>query len=467
MKHRTDPTNRPRHPSTALNPTGGARHGHGSEVEKESSCGETLFERALQRENLLAAWKQVRANKGAAGIDGMRVGEFPAFIRKHWEKIREKLLNGSYEPSPVKRVWIPKPDKSRRALGIPTVLDRVIQQAIAQVLSPVYEPTFSDHSYGFRPGRRAQDAIEELQREGNKRRPKCHVVDCDLQQFFDTVDHRKLLDRLRESVSDRRLLGLIAKFLKAGVILPGGAFEETMQGVPQGGPLSPLMANVLLDEFDRELESRGHSFVRYADDFVILCTSPRAGRRILENVRRFLQQRLKLIVNESKSKVVKLSEAAFVGFQILRGRVRWSGKSRKRFKATVKRLTGRTRGVSARQVIEELALYTRGALNYYMIGVNFAEVRELDQWMRRRMRLYYWKQWGRPKTRRRRLIALGIDRDEVKRASRSRKGHWRMSRNSLVNCALSVDWLRRQGMPSLEKQWIAIRYPNGPKGSNR
>ena len=203
---------------------------------------------------------------------------------------------------------------------------------------------------------------------------------CDLQQFFDTVDHRKLLERLRESVNDRRLLGLIAKFLKAGVILPGGAFEVTTQGVPQGGPLSPLLANVLLDELDRELEARGHSFVRYADDFVILCASPRAGRRILESVRRFLHQRLKLIVNETKSKVVELSEAAFVGFQILRGRVRWSGKSRRRFKATVKRLTGRTRGVSARQVIEELALYTRGALNYYMIGVNFAEVHPGSTW---------------------------------------------------------------------------------------
>ena len=177
MKRRTDPMNRPRHPSTAMNPTGGARHGHGSEVEKESSCGDSLFEKMFQPENLSAAWKQVKANKGAAGIDGMSVGEFPAFIRKHWERIRKKLLDGSYEPSPVKRVWIPKPDKSRRALGMPTVLDRVIQQAIARVLSPVYEPTFSDHSYGFRPGRCAQDAIEEMQREGNKRRPKCHVVD--------------------------------------------------------------------------------------------------------------------------------------------------------------------------------------------------------------------------------------------------------------------------------------------------
>ncbi len=450
-----------------MNPTGGARNGHGSEAEKESSGGETLFEKMLQPENLSAAWKQVRANRGAASIDGMSVGEFPAFIRKHWERIQLKLLEGTYEPSPVKRVHIPKPDGSRRALGIPTVLDRVIQQAIAQVLSPVYEPTFSNSSYGFRPGRRAQQAIEEMQKEGNKRRPKCHVVDCDLQQFFDTVDHRKLMERLRESVSDHRLLGLIAKFLKAGVILPNGQFEETTQGVPQGGPLSPLLANVLLDELDRELEARRHRFLRYADDFVILCTSPRAGRRILESVRRFLRKRLKLIVNETKSKVVELSKAAFLGFQIFQGRVRWSRKSKERFIATVKQLTGRTRGVSPRRVIEELTRYTRGALNYYMIGVKFAEVRDLDQWIRRRMRLYYWKQWGRPRTRRRNLLRLGIGRDKVHLASRSRKGPWRMSHTSIVNRALSVDWLKRQGVPSLEEQWIAIRYPDGPKGSNR
>jgi RNA-directed DNA polymerase len=306
-----------------------------------------------------------------------------------------------------------------------------------------------------------------MQREGNQRRPKCHVVDCDLQQFFDTVDHRKLMERLRERVDDPRLLGLVARFLKAGVIRPDGSFEETMQGVPQGGPLSPLLANILLDELDHELEARGHSFARYADDFVILCTSPRAGRRILESVRRFLQTRLKLIVNEAKSKVVKLSGAAFLGFQVIRGRVHWSRKSKRRFVATVKHLTGRTRGVSPGRVIDELSRYTRGALHYYMIGVRFAEVRELDRWMRRRMRLYYWKQWKRPKTRRRKLLQLGIRPGEVHLASRSRKGPWRMSATSIVSRALSVDWLKRQGVPSLEEQWIAIRYPDGPQGSQR
>ena len=231
---------------------------------------------------------------------------------------------------------------------------------------------------------------KEWQKEGNKRGTRCHVVDCDLKSFFDEVNHGELMKRLREHVDDPRWLRLIARYLKAGMILPNGTFEDTAKGVPQGGPLSPLMANVLLNELDHELEARGHSFVRYADDFVILCRSPRAGRRIMDRVRRFLQRRLKLIVNEAKSKVVKLSEAAYLGFQILRGRVRWSPESRKEFKASIRGITGRTRGVSPRQVIEELTLYARGALNYYMIGVNYAEVLELDGWIRRRMRLFYW-----------------------------------------------------------------------------
>ena len=467
MKRRTDPTDRPCHPSTVTNPTGGARQGDGSGAEKASPCGDPLFEQVLQPENLRAAWKKVKANKGVSGIDGISVEEFPSFMRKHWEKIRRKLIEGSYRPSPVRRSLISKPDGSKRKLGIPTVLDRVIQEAITQVLTPVFEPTFSEYSYGYRPGRSARDAVEQLHREGNKRRPKCYVVDCDLKSFFDMVDHGKLMERLRKRVDDPRLLRLIVRYLKAGVILLDGTFEETARGVPQGGPLSPLMANVLLNELDHELEARGHSFARYADDFVILCRSPRAGRRILDRVKAFLHRRLKLIVNEAKSKVVNLSEATYLGFQIIRGQVRWSLKSRKEFKESVKGLTGRTRGVSPRQVIKELTLYTRGALNYYMIGVNFAEVRELDQWIRRRMRLYYWKQWKRPRTRRRKLLSLGIRRDEVKLASRSRKGPWRMSANSIVQRALRVAWLRRQGVPSLEQQWIAIRYPNGPKRSPR
>lgn len=464
MKDRTDPANQPGHPPTAMNPAGGAMHGHGNQAEKARSRGEvTLFDQVLESENLQRAWKQVKRNKGAPGIDGMSIEEFPSLIRTHWESIQARLRAGSYQPSPVKRVHIPKPDGSQRALGIPTVLDRVIQQAIAQVLTPLYEPTFSDSSHGFRPGRSAHDAVKEWQKEGNQRGKQCYVVDCDLKSFFDTVDHQKLMSRLRERIPDCRLLELIGKFLKAGVVLPDGSVEETRTGVPQGGPLSPLLANILLDELDHELEARGHSFVRYADDFVILCTSPSAGRRILDSIRRYLHRRLKLIVNEAKSKVVPLREAAFLGFKILQRRVRWSEKSKKRFKANVRAITGRTRGVSPLKVIAELQSYVRGAVNYYMPGVNFAEARNLDQWLRRRMRLYYWKQWGRPRTRRRKLLRLGIGRDEVHLASRSRKGPWRMSQNSIVQRGMTVAWLSQQGVPSIEQMWISIRYPDGPK----
>ena len=235
-------------------------------VEKESSCEDHLFEQVLSSENLSAAWRQVRANKGAAGVDGVEVSDFPTFYRKHWEKIERKLKDGTYRPSPVRRVFLPKPDGSQRALGIPCVLDRLIQQAIAQVLTPIYDPVFSEHSHGFRPGRSAHDAIKEFRDYGDQWPKKDYVVDCDLKSFFDVVSHQKLMKKLGERLTDRRLLGLIHRYLKAGVILPDGRYESASSGVPQGGPLSPLLSNVLLDELDEELEARGHLFVRYADD---------------------------------------------------------------------------------------------------------------------------------------------------------------------------------------------------------
>jgi RNA-directed DNA polymerase len=252
---------------------------------------------------------------------------------------------------------------------------------------------------------------------------RCHVVDCDLQAFFDTVDHQKLMGKLRESIADPRVLKLILKYLKAGVIRQNGRFENTDKGVPQGGPLSPLLANILLDELDHELEKRGHQFVRYADDFVILCSSPRAGQRIMASITRYLKRSLKLIVNETKSKVVALHEATFLGFSIVHRKIRWTAKSQKKFKAEVRRLTQRTRGHSPVKVIADLQAYLRGSVNYFAIGIPFGDIRELDQWVRRRMRLYYWKQWGRPKTRRRKLLKLGTAKDEVHKASRARKGH--------------------------------------------
>ena len=431
-----------------------------TQAEKESPC-EDLLEKILERENLNAAWKRVKQNGGAAGIDGMEIAAFRDFLAEHWDTILGKLRDGSYCPSPVRRVEIPKPDGTKRPLGIPTVLDRVIQQAIAQILTPIYEPVFSEHSYGFRPARSAHDAIRAVQRESKERRRKW-VVDCDLKAFFDTVNHDVLMSRLRRKIGDERVLSLIGKYLRAGVTLPNGRLEPTRTGVPQGGPLSPLLANILLDDLDQELEKRGHSFARYADDFVILCRSPRAAERVMGSVARFIEHRLKLVVNKTKSKVCEIKDAVFLGFTIVKNRIKWSEKSKAKFGARIREITKRTRGVSPCKVMEELQLFVRGALNYYSLGMTYAEARELDGWLRRRVRLYYWKQWGRPRTRRRNLIKLGINRATVHMASRSRKGPWRMSQNSKVRGAMSNEWLDQQGVPSIENQWINIRYPNAP-----
>jgi len=451
--------NRPGTAKPTTKPTGEVRPVV-AQAEKESSCDDTL-EKILSRDNLLDAWKHVKANRGAAGIDGMEIEGFPDFLRQHWETIRRKLIGGSYAPSPVRRVEIPKPDGTKRPLGIPTVLDRVIQQAIAQILTPIYDPTFSQSSHGFRPLRSAHDAIRSVQQKSKVERRKW-VVDCDLKAFFDTVNHDVLMTRLERRIKDRRTLSLIRKYLRAGVVMPNGKLDSTHSGVPQGGPLSPLLANILLDDLDCELEKRGHSFARYADDFIILCRSPRAAQRIMQSISYFIEHRLKLIVNRTKSRVCELCESTFLGFTIVKNRIKWNAKSRKRFSQRIREITNRTRGVSPHTVMEALQLFVRGAVNYYQLGMTYAEARDLDGWLRRRVRLYYWKQWGRPRTRRRNLLKLGIDRETVHMASRSRKGPWRMSQNSKVRAAMNNQWLDQQGVPSIANQWISIRYPDGP-----
>lgn len=285
---------------------------------------------------------------------------------------------------------------------------------------------------------------------------------CDLKSFFDTVNHEVLMARLRRHITDRRILRLISRYLRAGVIERNGKWRPTSLGMPQGGPLSPLLANLLLDELDQELEKRGHRFARYADDFVILCRSPRAAHRVMESVTRYLERKLKLIVNRTKSHICEIAQATFLGFTVVKNRIRWSAKSTKRFIERIGAITKRTRGVSPSTVMEELQQYVRGAVNYYALGMNYGEARELDGWLRRRVRLYYWKQWGRPRTRRRNLLRLGIDRAEVHKASRSRKGPWRMSQTSVVRAAMNNQWLADQGVPSIANQWINIRYPDGP-----
>jgi RNA-directed DNA polymerase len=416
-----------------------------------------MMEHVLAPENLQRAWRRVESNAGAPGIDGMTVEAFPAFCRNHWPRIRSALMNGAYRPAPVRRVFIPKPDGTQRPLGVPTVLDRVIQQALAQVLTPLFEGGFSDHSYGFREGRNAHQAVRTVEtcwKEGRR-----YAVDCDLKSFFDTVDHDRLMGQLREKIRDRKVLGLIRRYLNAGVVLPDGTREATPQGVPQGGPLSPLLANITLDPLDRELARRGHRFARYADDFLVMVKSAKAAERVMASLTRFVESRLKLVVNRDKSKAAPLKECPFLGFQIgTRGRVVWSPKAHARFKQRVREITRRNRGHRVQDVIDELRRYVNGWLNYFSLSHAYSALMELDEWVRRRVRLYYWKQWKQPRTRRRRLIALGISPDEVHMATRSRKGYWRMSANSIVQRALTNRWLHEQGVPDMRTLWITLHY---------
>ena len=422
-----------------------------------------LLEQILHPDNLNRAWQRVRSNRGAPGIDGMTIKQFPAFYRDHWERISSMLRKGTYHPAPVRRVYIPKPDGSQRPLGVPTVLDRVIQQALAQVLGPQFESGFSEHSYGFREGRNAHQAVRRLEAGWKERRRQ--AVDCDLKSFFDTVNHDRLMAQLRGKIRDRQVLGLIRRFLQAGVVLPDGTREATPCGVPQGGPLSPLLANIVLDPLDKELERRGHRFARYADDFLVMVKSARSAERVMASITGFVEGKLKLVVNRSKSRCAPLKECTFLGFQIgARGKVVWTEKVQRRFKERVREITSRSRGHRVQTVIVELRRYVIGWLNYFGISHTYKVLLELEEWVRRRVRMYYWKQWKQPRTRRRHLLALGIKPGRVKLATRSRKGYWRMSGNTLVQAALTNRWLQEQGVPDMKTQWITLHYPEPAQG---
>ena len=419
--------------------------------------GRTMIEEILEPENLAQAWKRVKANKGAPGIDGMTVEDFPAFARKEWPRIAKAIAEGSYRPAPVKRVWIPKPDGTQRPLGIPTVLDRVIQQAVAQVLGPLFEVGFSEHSYGYRPGRSAHQAVAEMETGWTEGRR--HAVECDLKSFFDKVNHDRLMNALKEKCRCRRTLGLIGRYLRAGVVLPDGTFEATPLGVPQGGPLSPLLANIALDPLDKELEARGHKFARYADDFLVMVKSAKAAKRVLAGLIRYCEGRLQLVVNRAKSRAAPLKSCEFLGYKLnKRAKLAWTEKARHRFKERVREITSRNRGHRVQTVIDELNLYVRGWLNYYKFSSTYKEVLALSVWVRRRVRLYYWKQWKQPRTRRRNLLALGADPGTVHMATRSRKGYWRMSQNEIVRYALNNRWLEEQGVPEVRAIWLVLHY---------
>lgn len=435
------------------NPTGGVCLGR---VVTGQNPDQDLLERILEPANLKLAWKRVKENKGSSGVDKVTIEEFPAYARDRWQEIRTALLQGSYVPSPVRRVEIPKATGGTRPLGIPTVLDRVIQQAIYQVLMPVFEPKFSDSSFGFRPGRSAHDAVYQVKgyiTEGYKT-----AVDVDLSKFFDKVNHDVLMNRLSRHVGDRRILKLIGKYLRAGVMVDG-RLQATNKGVPQGGPLSPLLANIILDDLDKELEKRGHRFARYADDFIILVGGRRSGKRVMESIEKFLEQRLKLEINREKSKVADISECTFLGFIFKGKKVRWSDKAFVEFKRRVKELTGRSWGVSMTYRMEKLTEYIRGWMNYFGISEYYRPIPPLEEWLRRRIRMCYWKQWRRCRTKVRELLKLGASINTAISAGLSRKGYWRNARTLATQSGMTNKWLKEQGLISIKEQWVRIHYP--------
>jgi RNA-directed DNA polymerase len=409
----------------------------------------------LERENLQNAWKQVKANKGAPGVDNMTIEEFPEYVFRHGEEIKTALLEGTYVPSPAKRVEIPKDSGGVRPLGIPTVLDRLIQQAISQVLSPVFDPFFSEDSYGFRPGRSAHQAVRKVEkdvREGYR-----YAVDIDLEKFFDTVDHDVLMSRVARRVRDKGLLRLLGKFLRAGVVV-NGRLCRTVRGVPQGGPLSPLLSNILLDDFDKELERRKHRFARYADDSIILVKSHRAGIRVMAGVTRFLGK-LKVRVNTDKSRVVRVQESSFLGFTFKGRKLTATVKAIMAFKRRLKRLTGRSWGISMQDRYGHIHVYVTGWMNYFGIGMRYTDIMELDHWLRRRIRMCHLKQWGRARKRIGELIRLGSPTHQAILTGLSRKGYWHLAKTYATNCGLSKKYLEDQGLVSLRTLWIGIHYP--------
>lgn len=415
-----------------------------------------LFERVLQRDNIQAAWKRVRANKGTAGMDGMTIDEFPAWAKLgNWKTVMTELKTERYTPSPVRRVDIDKPDGGTRQLGIPTVTDRVIQQAIAQVLTPIFDPGFSNNSFGFRPGRNGQQAVKQVQRiikEGRR-----IAVDVDLSKFFDRVDHDLLMTYLGRKVKDKRLLKLISRYLRAGV-MDNQRYLESREGVPQGGPLSPLLANIMLDALDKELEKRGHKFARYADDFTIVVKSQRAGERVLCSISQYLQRRLKLVVNTSKSHVVKTNECKFLGFTFRAGRIQWHPKTLLKFKQQVRELTNRNWGVSMKYQLFKTSQFIRGWINYFGIANCYQRCVVLDHWIRRRVRMAYWRQWRKPRTKVRSLMRLGTPVQSAVVCGITSKGPWRSSKTPGIQQALSNAYLKSQGLYSLRDGWIKLHY---------
>ena len=428
-----------------------------SPARDEGKANAELWERVWERQNLLAALKRVERNGGAAGMDGMPVEELRAYLKEHWLEIREALNQQTYQPRPVRRVEIPKPDGGVRLLGIPTVLDRLLQQAISQVLTPLYEPLFSNHSYGFRPGRSAHQAIKQAQeyvQAGYE-----WVVDIDLEKFFDRVNHDKLMARVARVVKDKRVLKLIRAYLNSGVMV-NGVVLDTDEGTPQGGPLSPLLSNIMLDDLDKELEKRGHKFVRYADDCNIYVQTRRAGERVMESVKTFLEKKLKLKVNPKKSKVDRATRVKFLGFSFYKRKgevlIRVANRSLERFREKLRRLTKRTRSGKLEDIIQEINQYTMGWMGYYRQANTPSVFEGLDSWIRRRMRQMVWKRWKRGTTRYRNLVKMGVPKWRAQEGAGG-KSPWHMSKSPVINEALSNARWRNAGLKSLKTRYEELR----------
>jgi RNA-directed DNA polymerase len=441
-----------------VKPVGLDQRAEPSPARDEGKANAELWERVWERQNLLAALKRVERNGGAPGIDGMTVKELRRYLKKHWLEIREALDQQTYKPSPVRRVEITKPDGGMRQLGIPTVMDRFLQQAIAQVLTTLFEPRFSNHSYGFRPGRSAHDAVKQAQ--GYVQAGYEWAVDIDLEKFFDRVNHDMLMARVARVVKDKRVLKLIRAYLESGVMI-NGVVMESEEGTPQGGPLSPLLSNILLDDLDKELERRGHKFVRYADDCNIYVKTQRAGERVMESVKRFLEKKLKLKVNPKKSKVERATKVKFLGFSFYKRKgevlIRVAARSLERFREKLRRLTKRTRSGKLEEVIEQINRYTMGWIGYFWQANTPSVYEGLDSWIRRRLRQMIWKRWKRGTTRYREIVKLGVPRGRAGLGAVG-KSPWHMSKSPVVNEALSNAYLRNSGLKSIKGRYQELRF---------